>query len=73
VGGPLQAALTQLGADLRGDIGSMSSLAIQATLSSSTSACSSLRSLSASWAAVILGLSAIVAPPSSILGTDRRS
>src|SRR4029434_8341200 len=47
---------------------SMSSRAIQATLSNSTSACSSWRSLSASWAAVILTLSAIVASPSSILG-----
>src|SRR5512132_1900941 len=38
----------------------MSSRAIQATLSRNTSACSSLISLSASWAAVILALSAIV-------------
>src|SRR6266542_2641746 len=39
---------------------SMSWVAIHATLSRSTSACSSWRSLSASWAAVILGPSAIV-------------
>src|SRR5512132_2019306 len=37
----------------------MSSRAIQATLSPNTSACSSPSSLSASWAAVILALSAI--------------
>src|SRR5262245_26310637 len=38
----------------------MSWVAIQATLSRSTSACSSWRSLSASWAALILWPSAIV-------------
>jgi hypothetical protein len=41
----------------------MSSRAIHATLSRSTSACSSWSSLSASWAAVILALSAIVVSP----------
>jgi hypothetical protein len=45
---------------------SMSSRAIQATLSRSTSVCSSWSSLSASWAAVILWLSAIVVSPSSL-------
>jgi hypothetical protein len=47
---------------------SISSATSQATLSRSTSACSLASSLSTSSAAVILGPSAIVASPSSILG-----
>src|SRR4030095_9549071 len=47
---------------------SISSATSQATLSRSTSACSLVSSLSTRSAAVILGLSAIVASPSSILG-----
>src|SRR5919108_5132170 len=47
---------------------SISSAAIQVALSRSTSGCSSASSLFASWAAVILGLSAIVVILSSLCG-----
>jgi hypothetical protein len=68
VGHPVWRALAKLGADLGADVAaSMSWAAIQATDSHSTSACSLASSLSTSWAAVILALSAIVVSPFACL------
>jgi anti-sigma factor RsiW len=69
----LQRAFPQGLEDTDPESAAITSRAIQATLSRSTSACSSLRSLSASWAAVILGPSAIVAFSFVDPWTDRRS
>jgi hypothetical protein len=63
VGHPVWRALAKLGADLCADVGLHELGDIQATDSRSTSACSLASSLSASWAAVILALSAIVVSP----------
>jgi hypothetical protein len=63
VGHPVGRALTQLGPDLSADVGLHELGGLQATDSRSTSACSLASSLSASWAAVILALSAIVVSP----------
>jgi hypothetical protein len=66
---PARGALAELGADLGGGLGLLQVVCIHTTLSRSMSECSSVMSLPASWAAVILGPSAIVVSSSSILGS----